>query len=321
MSKHSLNNSISHGTKRCEDCCSSKDDRCKYYEFTGFFRRYFSSLVDIEPNGASQSRRSNSFLAALVKPFTELESIDLLLSSYLSSDSYLNEPLHRLSDLAKSDSIINSFIFDVSASFNHSLGLYQLSSVFRKKLELDKVDENLRQMIEAKNDFNYKMTMDNSEPLRSIRLGLEEYCIAQENARAARSAANAMKEHVKQRTEALYKNRRPCWKNAIFHIFYGWIFRVSANFEKTSTSAEGQIERALGWAYAGPNIVGSGNSSTTRLGIPSEFHDHLLRRKKLLWKAHEQASDIIKFCTYVIEFEASRESFSGQMKRRRLDEF
>ncbi|KAG0475975.1 hypothetical protein HPP92_012816 [Vanilla planifolia] len=363
---------------------------------------YFSSLVDIEPNGASQSRRSNSFLAALVKPFTELESIDLLLSSYLSSDSYLNEPLHRLSDLAKSgfslsesvwrfpciikkhslfiwkvgivDSIINSFIFDVSASFNHSLGLYQLSSVFRKKLEvhlqkyhrqylkekvilallaqLDKVDENLRQMIEAKNDFNYKMTMDNSEPLRSIRLGLEEYCIAQENARAARSAANAMKEHVKQRTEALYKivleifriewlhektvpqvlntkvylqnafgdNKLACLalktnRSTLLEKMQSSISSMAGSleylqtFEKTSTSAEGQIERALGWAYAGPNIVGSGNSSTTRLGIPSEFHDHLLRRKKLLWKAHEQASDIIKFCTYVIEFEASRESF------------
>ncbi|KAG0477669.1 hypothetical protein HPP92_012388 [Vanilla planifolia] len=329
---------------------------------------YFSSLVDIEPNGASQSRRSNSFLAALVKPFTELESIDILLSSYLSSDSYLNEPLHTLSDLAKSgfslsesvwrfpciikkhslfiwkvgivDSIINSFIFDVSASFNHSLGLYQLSSVFRKKLEvhlqkyhcqylkekvilallaqLDRVDENLCQMIEAKNDFNYKMTMDNSEPLRSVRLVLEEYCIAQENARAARSAANAMKEHVKQRTEALYKIVLEIFRIEWLHektVPQSSISSMAGSleylqtFEKTSTSAEGQIERALGWAYAGPNIVGSGNSSTTRLGIPSEFHDHLLRRKKLLWKAHEQASDIIKFCTYVIEFEASRESF------------
>lgn len=77
--------------------------------------------------------------------------------------------------------------------------------------------------------------------------------------------------------------------------------------ERTSLSAEGQLERAMGWACGGPNTVGMGNSSVKSSGIPSEFHDHLMRRRQILWTAREQASDIIKICTSVMEFEASRD--------------
>ncbi|KAL5562538.1 hypothetical protein UlMin_032285 [Ulmus minor] len=77
--------------------------------------------------------------------------------------------------------------------------------------------------------------------------------------------------------------------------------------EQTSVTAEGQLERAMGWACGGPNSSSSGNTSGKTFGIPPEFHDHLLRRRQLLWEAREKASDIIKICVSIIEFEASRE--------------
>ncbi|KAK9129994.1 hypothetical protein Sjap_010481 [Stephania japonica] len=75
--------------------------------------------------------------------------------------------------------------------------------------------------------------------------------------------------------------------------------------EGISVSAEGQLERAMGWACAGP--APSGNTTVKGTGIPTEFHDHLLRRRQMLWAAQEQASDIIRICTAVLEFEASRD--------------
>ncbi|KAK1300358.1 Serine/threonine-protein kinase TOR [Acorus calamus] len=78
--------------------------------------------------------------------------------------------------------------------------------------------------------------------------------------------------------------------------------------ERTSVSVEGQLERAMGWACAGPNTTGTpGNATVKNSGIPSEFHDHLLRRRQLLWTAREQSFNVIKVCTTVMEFEASRD--------------
>ncbi|KAK1275660.1 Serine/threonine-protein kinase TOR [Acorus gramineus] len=78
--------------------------------------------------------------------------------------------------------------------------------------------------------------------------------------------------------------------------------------ERTSVSVEGQLERAMGWACAGPNTTGTpGNATVKNSGIPSEFHDHLLRRRQLLWTTREQSFNVIKVCTTVMEFEASRD--------------
>ncbi|XP_057963612.1 uncharacterized protein LOC131154843 [Malania oleifera] len=77
--------------------------------------------------------------------------------------------------------------------------------------------------------------------------------------------------------------------------------------ERTSVTAEGQLERAMGWACGAPNPSATGNTSTKSSGIPSEFHDHLMGRRKLLWDAREKASDIMKICMSVLEFEASRD--------------
>uniref|UniRef100_J3LSM9 non-specific serine/threonine protein kinase n=2 Tax=Oryza brachyantha TaxID=4533 RepID=J3LSM9_ORYBR len=77
--------------------------------------------------------------------------------------------------------------------------------------------------------------------------------------------------------------------------------------ENTSVSAEGQLERAMGWACAGPNTSGAGSATTKASGIPSEFHDHLLKRRKLLRVIQEQASDLANICTSILEFEESRD--------------
>ncbi|XP_022748650.1 serine/threonine-protein kinase SMG1-like isoform X2 [Durio zibethinus] len=77
--------------------------------------------------------------------------------------------------------------------------------------------------------------------------------------------------------------------------------------EHTSLAAEGQLERAMGWACGGPNSNVTGNSSAKASGIPPEFHDHLIRRRHLLQEAREKASNIVKICMSVLEFEASRD--------------
>lgn len=77
--------------------------------------------------------------------------------------------------------------------------------------------------------------------------------------------------------------------------------------ERTSITAEGQLERAMGWACGGPNSSATGNTSTKSSGIPPEFNDHLTRRRQLLWEVREKASDMIKICVSVLEFEASRD--------------
>lgn len=76
--------------------------------------------------------------------------------------------------------------------------------------------------------------------------------------------------------------------------------------DQTSLTAEGQLERAMGWACGGPSLT-TGNTSSKTSGIPPEFHDHLKRRRQLLWETREKASDVIKICMSVLEFEASRD--------------
>lgn len=76
--------------------------------------------------------------------------------------------------------------------------------------------------------------------------------------------------------------------------------------ERGSLTAEAQLERAMGWACGGPN-TGSVMNTSKSSGIPPQFHDHILRRRQLLWETREKASDIIKICMSILEFEASRD--------------
>ncbi|KAL4581244.1 hypothetical protein LXL04_017454 [Taraxacum kok-saghyz] len=78
--------------------------------------------------------------------------------------------------------------------------------------------------------------------------------------------------------------------------------------EQSSLTAEGQLERAMGWACGGPN---SGGLTGSNSGIPPEFHDHLAKRRNLLWSAREKASDVVKICMSILDFEASRDGVLG----------
>ncbi|OQU91030.1 hypothetical protein SORBI_3001G097200 [Sorghum bicolor] len=77
--------------------------------------------------------------------------------------------------------------------------------------------------------------------------------------------------------------------------------------ESISISAEGQLERAMGWACAGPNTSSAGGSTAKGSGIPPEFHGHILKRRRLLRVVQKEASDLVQLCTSVLEFEASRD--------------
>lgn len=77
--------------------------------------------------------------------------------------------------------------------------------------------------------------------------------------------------------------------------------------ERASLTAEGQLERAMSWACGVPTSTAVGQSSSKASGIPPEFHQHLMRRQQLIWDCREKASDIIKICMSVLEFEASRD--------------
>ncbi|KAJ8747586.1 hypothetical protein K2173_014542 [Erythroxylum novogranatense] len=75
--------------------------------------------------------------------------------------------------------------------------------------------------------------------------------------------------------------------------------------EQNSIMAEGQLGRAMGWACGSSNSNSIVHTSAKTSGIPPEFHDHLMRRQQLLWEAKEKASDIVKICMSILEFEAS----------------
>ncbi|GAB4853946.1 Serine/threonine-protein kinase smg1 [Ancistrocladus abbreviatus] len=77
--------------------------------------------------------------------------------------------------------------------------------------------------------------------------------------------------------------------------------------ERTSVTAEGQLERAMNWACGGPNPSMAGSTSWKSSGIPPEFHEHLRTRRQLLWEAREKATDVMKICMAILEFEASRD--------------
>ncbi|KAK9677888.1 hypothetical protein RND81_11G174000 [Saponaria officinalis] len=77
--------------------------------------------------------------------------------------------------------------------------------------------------------------------------------------------------------------------------------------ERTSSTAEGQLERAMNWACGGPNSSMSSNSSCKVSGIPLQFHDRLKRRRQLLSEVQEKATDIMKVAMSILEFEISRD--------------
>nr|XP_019702664.1 serine/threonine-protein kinase SMG1 isoform X2 [Elaeis guineensis] len=334
--------------------------------------RFFASVISMEKEGDLYNRRSKALLAALVEPFSKLESIDQMLLSYGTLPFKSNGSSSNLADFGTSSTSLSESMWGFASLLkNHAFFVWKLYNVLKKKLgihlqeqvnrylkervapallaQIDKENENLQHMVEARRHFSSDQVKRDSGPVRRVQLMLEEYCNAHETVRAAKSAISLMKRQVNELTEAL-------GKTILEIVQMGWLHDLSLPYllktkvlsqnilgddeflsfvlnlsrpkllegiqssmstiarsleclqacEGASLSTEGQLERAMGWACAGPN-VGAGSSSAKGSGIPSEFHDHLLRRRQLLWAAREQASDIMKICTSVMEFEVSRD--------------
>ncbi|KAK4848883.1 hypothetical protein QYF36_018291 [Acer negundo] len=361
---------------------------------------HFQSVISTEEFRETNVLRSKALLAILVKPFSELESVDKTLASSSSSVASNSDRLPKLAELMSSgpsvseciwnfdklnshsffiwkigviDSFLDSCIHDAASSVDQNLGFDQLLNVVKKKLEiqlqehvgrylkervapsllalLDKEIEHLRKLTESSKEIIGDEIKRDTGIVKRFQLMLEEYCNAHETARAARSAASLMKRQVNELREALHKTSLEIvqmeWMHDVtltplynsrstiqkFFSSDDSIYPVILNLsrpklletiqsavskiarsieglqacERSSLTAEEQLERAMRWACGGPNSSASGNSSTKTSGIPPEFHDHLMRRQKLLWEAREKASDIVKICMSILEFEASRD--------------
>ncbi|XP_042417816.1 serine/threonine-protein kinase SMG1-like isoform X2 [Zingiber officinale] len=362
-------------------------------------QQYFTSLMNTEEEGYLHARRSKALLAALEKPFAELESVnhDLVshgtipinsdgstykLTDSVTSGSAISESVWDFTFLLRDhaffiwkisimDSILDMCFHEISSSLDSNVGFDQLYKSLKKKLEihlqdriyryligrvapafvteLTKQTEHLQHMVEARREFVFDQAKKDSGSVRKISLMLEQYCDAHETTRAAQSAVSLMTRQENELTEALAETVLEIVQMEWLHdLSSPYLLKTKVSSEKflgadklyplvldinrpklleklqssmslvarsveclqacerTSASAEGQLERAMAWACAGSTAVGTGSTSKIS-GIPAEFHDHLIRRRQLLWAVQEQASDIIKICNSVMEFEASRD--------------
>ncbi|KAL2328900.1 hypothetical protein Fmac_022327 [Flemingia macrophylla] len=362
----------------------------------------FQSLVGVKEERDLHVLRSKALLASLVKPFLELESVDIMLSSADGSVLTPSNKFHTLADLINSgnsiseyvwkvgglldnhsffiwkigviDSFLDACIHDVALSVEQNLGFDQSLNFMKKKLEiqlqkhighylkervapslmtcLDKENEHLKLLTESSNELALDQVKKDGA-VKKVLLMLEEYCNAHETARAAKSTASLMKKQVNELKEALQKtalevvqmewmhdvNLNPSYNRRIrFEKYldtadslYTIILNLSRSklldniqsavskitmsmdclqsCERNSLIAEGQLERAMAWACGGSNSGSSGNTSTKNSGIPPEFHEHIKNRRQILWESREKASDIVKLCVSVSEFEASRDGY------------
>ncbi|KAL0384147.1 UNVERIFIED_CONTAM: Serine/threonine-protein kinase SMG1 [Sesamum radiatum] len=160
--------------------------------------------------------------------------------------------------------------------------------------------------------------------VRRVQLMLEEYCNAHETFRAARTAASVMKRQVNEIKDALLQT-------SLEIAQMEWMYNISSrplenqadllleclkSFEGASTTAEGQLERAMSWACGGPNSGSVGNGQARNSGIPPEFHNHLIKRQNYCRKL-EKMHHIMKICLSILEFEASRDGILGLLGLRK----
>lgn len=364
---------------------------------------HFQSLISAELDRESHNLRSKALLVALVKPFSELESVDKSLSSFgglvascsteishladlINSGSAVSEYVWKFSGILRGhsffiwkvcviDSFLDSCIHDAASSADQNLGFDQFVNVVKKKLEtqlqehiaqylrqraalvlltrLDAETELLKQTVVSTRDLGFDEMVKDFGAVNRVKLMLDEYCNAHETVRAARSAVSLMKRQGNELKEALLKtsldiiqmewmynvtlsplhncrlishkflasddNLLPVILNLsrpkLLESIQSSVAKISISLEslqsceRTSVTAEGQLERAMGWACGGPNSN----------AIPPEFHDHLMRRKQLLWEAREKALDIIKVCVSILEFESSRDGIfrsAGELSSR-----
>ncbi|KAG9455066.1 hypothetical protein H6P81_007970 [Aristolochia fimbriata] len=331
----------------------------------------------------SELESVDQFLASFCSGASYSSGFSVSLSNLVTSGYSISESIWKYPSLLNNhsffiwkvglvDTILDSCIHDISSSVEHNLGFEQLYNVLKKKIEillqehvvqylkervapaflarLEMENEHLKILTGATKEIVSEQVKKDVGAGRKVQNMLEEYCVAHETARAAKSAVSLMKRQVAELTEAL---RKTCLEivqlewihdnvlphsqkiKAILPKYLGdenWALTIlnldrsklleniqssmssvarSLEYlqtcERTSATAEGQLERAMGWACGGPSIGGPSNSSAKSTGIPPQFHDHLVRRRQLLWAAREQSLDIMKICSSVLEFEASRD--------------
>lgn len=336
--------------------------------------QYLSSLL---ATSTQEGGRSNFvlLLANLIEPFSELESLDLLLPSEFGgsvafapdmvSSGSLSEMVWVLSGLLRDHaffawkvglvgSILDLCLHEISST-DHNFGIDQLYGSLKRKL-MALLHEHAQQYLKERVTPSLVLQLDkeigslqsrgSSDVGSKDHVGavnrvvnmLEEYYSAHETTRAAKSSIAIMKRQVSYLTDAL--------GNAVLETAQlEWLHDISAPYaiksnllsqnifgndeafslilnmsrkklldeiqssvslivrsleglrgcERASLPIEGQLERAMGWACAGPSSM-----------VPSEFHDHLLRRHHLLSAVGDQASGLVEICTSVIDIEASR---------------
>ncbi|PWA94247.1 protein kinase-like domain-containing protein [Artemisia annua] len=243
------------------------------------------------------------------------------------------------------DQVVNFVKKKLTVQLQEHIGQYLRDKVAPLLLtNLDTEIELLKQVSGTPKDFDFE---EMTGAIERVKLMLEEYCNAHETVRAGMSAASLLKRQVKELKDGLHKtcldiiqlewmhdltlsplhncrlichkflsnddNTLPVILNLsrprLLETIRSSVSNVVRSIEglqaceQTSVTAEGQLERAMSWACGGPN---SGSS-----GIPPEFQDHLANRRKLLWGAREKASDIIKICMSILDFETSRDGVLG----------
>ncbi|CAN4107619.1 unnamed protein product [Withania somnifera] len=224
------------------------------------------------------------------------------------------------------DSFLDSCTQSIALQADQSLGFDQLVNIVKKKLEsqlqenveqyieekvapvlitwLEKESECLKRVTESTEDLTCGQRNNNFVAVRNVQMMLED----------SKSAASLMKRQVCELKEALLKT-------SLEIVQFEWMHDINANFlqkrslishkylssdarlvpglqacERTSVTAEGQLERAMSWAIGGASSTSAGNTLARNPGIPQEFHDHLMRH-------------VMKLCISILKFELSRDGF------------
>lgn len=259
-------------------------------------------------------------------------------------DSCIQDIASSLDQSLGFDQLISVLRRKLAAQLERHISLYLIKRFIPALVTwLEKEIEQLKQLNGASREFTFDY-LRNPGAVKKVKLMLEEYSNTHETAQAARSAACVMERQVKELREAICRtgieivqmewmhnslvapsqssiialqkflpvndDLRPLImslsRSKLLDIIQSSVVRIAQSIEglqsieRTSVAAQGQLERAMAWACGGPTPAKTSS-------IPPEFHQHLLRRKQLMWDAREKASDIVKVCMSILEFEASRD--------------
>ncbi|KAL3689850.1 hypothetical protein R1sor_016159 [Riccia sorocarpa] len=364
----------------------------------------FNSLVALDPGGDLHILRGKVLLAAFGRLFAGLDPLDQALSACGNENAETGEEPTSDSDLLTGgypglksvqnastatgdkmffvwklrvmDTLLTSCIRDATSSEDMSMGLDQILSMYKRRLEVQLhhlLDQYLRERLipvilnsvsrqkqilnplESDAEDEVQQVRKEEELVRRALRLIHEFCDAHEAVRAKNSAVLVLKARVEDIKQALLKAHMEAAKMEWLHdtalgrtvpqnrllelpstllgeqqaTSLAWwsrrevidslqsalsaITRANESLqacEVAGLSAEEQLDRAMAWACAGPSTNSALTSSSSRsLGIPPEFHEHLRRRRQLLWSAQEQAAGIVRPCAAVLEFEASRDGF------------